>query len=158
MDIDEENDLDQPPKYREYIWKTVKWMIINSFFGLFPLLLMLYINYCSDGKAGGDAVNRLIFDGAVMFVCIAIVGGVLGDYYLSGFRLEGWARFALYAVPAYILFVVSVNYFLIYTRVVPESRFSMGSYTTNLIIFLSSIYTLFAKAHLYQKEDIKEMF
>ena len=82
----------------------------NALFGLGPLLFLYAIYIASDRKICGDALDGLIYEGAVLFVCLAIVGSVLVDYWLSGLHANGFSRFATYFVPAVVLGVVLINY------------------------------------------------
>lgn len=140
--------------YWDYFWKTFKWFIGNALFGVFPLVFMCIIYYLSEKKLGGHEIEKLVYDGAVLFVCIAMVGAVLVDYYLSGFRATGFGRFAIYAFPSLILMLISVNYFLIHIKVIDNSRFSITSNTTIWTVAMSFIYILFVKTNLYIKEDV----
>ena len=99
--------------YGKYFWKSTKWMCGNAIFGIFPLLFMCSIYYISGRKVGAEIVDSLVYEGSVIFVCIAIVGAVLVEYYLSGFRLNGIFRISVYLFPAVILYITSINYYLI---------------------------------------------
>lgn len=141
--------------YWLYLWKTAKWMIGNAIFGIFPLLFMCSVYYISEEKLGKEEINTLVYEGAILFVCIAIVGSVLVDFFLSGFRPNGFPRFAIYIFPLIILFIISINYFLIHIKIIDKSRFSLSSGTTIVTVILSVIYILFVKTNLYMKEDLR---
>lgn len=130
-------------------------MIGNVIFGIFPLIFMLAIFLMSEQKFGGTEVDDLVYEGSILFVCLAIVGSVLVDFYLSGVRMDGFARFATYFFPAIILFIIAVNYFLIHIHMIDKSRFALTSYTSIITISLSIVYVIFVKTNLYMKEDYK---
>lgn len=145
----------KPFRYWICFFKTLKWIIGNTVFGLFPLLFFCSIFYLTDKKFGGDQVDTLIYEGSILFVCIALVGAVLIDYYLSGLRPIGFTRFATYFFPVALLFVVTENYFLIHIGYVSKSRFALKSNTTIFVITITVIYIIFVKTELYIKEGFR---
>jgi hypothetical protein len=130
-------------------------MLGNVIFGLFPLIIMYLFFFCSNGKVCGDGVDNLIYEGAILFVCIAIVGTVYVDFYLSGIYLSGWGRFATYFFPVIIPLWVSVNYVLIHMKIIGKEVFAASSGITIATIALSFLYVLFVKTNLYMQEDLR---
>src|SRR6476469_9252221 len=106
--------MSRPRKHSniEYYWKTTKWLLGNLIFGLFPILFMCAVYYCSERKIGLHEIEEQVYEGTILFVCLALVGSVVLDLFLSGLRFEGTYRFLIYFVPAFIVGVVSLNYLL----------------------------------------------
>ena len=142
-------------EYRHYYFKAAKWFIGNIIFGLAPLLLIWVVYALSNGASGNDEMSHLIHDGVVLFVCISVMGAVVVEYMLSGFKSSGISIFGIYIFPLCILAIVSIDYMLIYLRIIDNTCFNIGSLTTKIIIFLSHIYSTFTKANLYILEDTK---
>lgn len=142
------------PSYFAYLWKSTKWIVLNGIFATLPILLMCAIYMISEQKLGNEEIENLIYEGTVLFVCIAMVGAVLVDYILSGFRPMGFARAIIYLFPLIVLFLVTANYLLIHYKVVDVSRFMLNSRTSLIVISTSIAYMLFVKTDLYIKEDL----
>jgi hypothetical protein len=139
--------------YGEYLWKTIKWLLGNLGFGLFPLIFMGILYVLSNHKIGGHEMDEQIYEGAVIFVFLAIIGAVGWDYYLSGIRYNGITRFMTNITPAAILFFVALNYLLIKLKIIEKDRFSLTSITSIVVFIASIVYIIFVKTNLYIKED-----
>lgn len=102
-----------------------------------------------------DKVIYLIKDGAVLFVCGAIMGAVFVEYLLSGFKLNGTAIVLIYGTPIFMLMFILIEYLLIYLKVINDDYFSLNSLTSKVVIVLSFIYCILVKTDLYIKEDLR---
>ncbi|TWI83265.1 hypothetical protein IQ13_1373 [Lacibacter cauensis] len=142
------------PSYFAYLWKSTKWIILNAVFATAPLWILCVLYFASEKKIGGDEIDLLIYDGAIFFVSISLVGAVLVDYILSGFRPMGVARFVIYLFPLVVLFAAGTNFLLIKFNIISNSRFLLTSSTTLWTVSLSILYILFVKTDLYIKEDL----
>lgn len=141
--------------YWDYFWKTLFWVIGNLAFGLFPLIFMGAVYIISGGKIYGDAIQTMIYEGIILFVCIAIMGAVFIDYALSGILMNRFKTFSVYSIPAFVVFLVAINFFLIHLKIIDKTRFSLASSTTISVIVLSLFYSVFVKASLYIFDDIR---
>jgi hypothetical protein len=139
----------------DYFLKSIKWFFGNAIFALAPLLFMYGLNLITVDKICHDKVHYLIRDGAVLFVCGAIMGAVFVDYLLSGFKLAGTASVAIYGVPLCMLMFILIEYLLIYLKVIDDDYFSLTSITSKVIIVFSFIYCILVKTDLYIKEDLR---
>jgi hypothetical protein len=64
----------------DYTIKALKWFIMNAAFGLFPLLFMLSVSLLTNGVEGESELNKLIYEGGVIFfVIIAMMGSIAID-------------------------------------------------------------------------------
>lgn len=145
----------KPVSFGTYYFKSVKWYIGNALFGLFPLILMWLVYYRSGGKTGEEEIYHLIHDGVIVFLCIALMGAVVVEFLLSGPKLSGISIFTIYLFPFIVLGIISLDYLLIYLKVIDNSSFHLNSRTTIITIILSFAYCTFTKATLYKKEENK---
>lgn len=144
--------------YRTYLWKSFKWVVGNAVFGLAPIIFMWAVFGASDGNIGNDEIRHIIHDGAILFVCCAIMGSVLVDHFLSSFRFEklGSIEFlTIYFTPFFILLWLCLKYFLVYDKKINDSCFDISSKTSIVTISFSFLYCVFIKANFYVKEDNK---
>ncbi|PWT95980.1 MAG: hypothetical protein C5B52_16690 [Bacteroidetes bacterium] len=139
--------------YKKYLLRTVQWLIGNFIIALCPLLFMLVIKLISNNKAGVDEYNRLIKDGAVLFVCCSMMGSVVIDYILGKHLLSGWKVLVIYFYPFAILSFLLMSYLLIYFKIIDTSYFNLDSKTSLLVIFFTISYCIFAKSNLLVQED-----
>lgn len=114
---------------------------------------MWVISLLSDNKVGSTEVEHQIHEGGVLFVFLALVGAVALDYYLTGIRFNGIARFSTNLTPIFILCVIFVNYLLIKLKIIDQARFSLNSYTSYIVCTVSILYISFVKTNTAIKED-----
>jgi len=140
----------------DYWIKACKWFLINSAFGLFPLLFMAFVAFMSDGRVGSLQVDHLIYEGGILlFVMIALMGAVMVDYLLSGFENSGISVFVFYIFPILILGFVTTEFMLICTKNIEKEVFAVNSWTTIIVIVLSFLYSTLVKADLFLREDAR---
>jgi hypothetical protein len=139
----------------DYFLKSIKWFFGNAIFALAPLLFMYALNVITVNKICHDKVIFLIKDGAVLFVCGAIMGAVFVEYLLSGFELNGTTSVFIYGAPILMLMFILIEYLLIYLKVIDDDYFSLNSLTSKVVIVLSFIYCILVKTDLYIKEDLR---
>src|SRR5215471_16488669 len=114
-------------QYLPYLTKAISWIIGNAAFGLFPMLFLSSVYYWSDKELGGKELDDFIYTGSVLFLCMALTGSVLTDFYLSGIRLNGFKRLITYVIPFNILYNVTINYFLVCFGYIDKERLSLTS-------------------------------
>jgi hypothetical protein len=152
--------VEQRPDFRDnsywqYYRKSVSWVLGNAFFGLLPLLFMMFIQAVSEKKVGSEEIQHLIQDGVVLFVCCAIIGAVLVEFILSGQRLKISTVYGWTAIPFSIFLIILTDYFLINLKAIDHSCFHLDSLTSKVVIGLTFVYCTFTKANLYLMEDTK---
>ena len=161
IESQEDNPTDSPFNktinitYGHYYWKSLKWFIGNLLFGLVPLLLMWVVEILSDGRTGSDGFNTILHEGAIHFLCIALMGAVMTEFLISGIKFGGFSVFEIYIFPLLVLSFVSLEYLLVYLEKTDNKCFDLTSTTTCVVFFLSFIYCTFIKALFYIKEDTK---
>ncbi|HVY73683.1 MAG TPA: hypothetical protein VG890_02575 [Puia sp.] len=146
---------ENPILYWLYLRRAFLWVVGNTIFGLAPLIFMAFVFMTSEGKVGSDEMTHLIHDGVVLFVCCAVMGAVLVEFALAGFVMKGSAIIAIYAVPFFILALISIDYLFIHLRIIDGTCFDLSSKTSKFVMIFSSGYATFTKADLYIKEDMR---
>ena len=141
--------------YYKYLKKTLIWIFGNFCFGIGPIIFLRFVISVSQGKVCTDTLSRLIHEGAILFVCCAMMGSVVVDFYNSGFFLKGSRIFATYISPFIILFGICVEYLLVIMKVVDDNCFDTSSKTTIFVVTFTFFYCLFIKTNLMIKEDTR---
>jgi hypothetical protein len=141
--------------YTQYLKKTFLWVVGNTIFGLAPLLFMCFVRLISGNKIGNSEIDSLIHEGAIPFLCCAIMGAIAVEFLLSGYLFRSVQIFAIYLYPLFILSIISIDYLFISLRIVTPQTFNLSSETSIFVIILSFGYCLFAKTKLYIKEGIQ---
>jgi hypothetical protein len=136
--------------------KTIVWLLGNTFFGLAPLLLMIWIKKVSSNPNAAHEVYHLVNDGLILFVCCAIMGAVVVDILIFRHKFENIVSFALTLSPISVLFMVLLVYLLIIFKVLSESYFSTESWIYYFVIIFSVVYCTLAKYTMYKKEALNE--
>lgn len=153
--INDEKKDEFPGEHRIHFYiKAVKWFLGNVIFGLAPIILMFVVYGLSERKTGLEEIQRLIHDGVIIFVLIAIMGAVMVDYFLSGIKSSGRSIFTIYIFPLCVLAIASIDYLLTYLKIIDGTCFALGSLTTKIISILSLLYCTFTKAKLYLRENL----
>lgn len=141
--------------YKQYVKKSLLWFVLNGACGVSPLLFMCFVFFISQRKVGHDEIKHLINDGVILFVCCAIMGSVLIDFLLGGFKVKGIAALAIIAIPGSVLVLISFDYLLFIMKIIDGTCFALSSLTTKCVIVISLFYCIFTKANLYIKEDTR---
>lgn len=153
-------------KYLSYLRKSFFWLFFNSLFGLFPLILVSTAWFFSNDKILLHDLHSLIKDGTIMFVCITMVGAVYIDYYLSKHVVSNnLGRFAFFFFPLMLSFPVAVKFLVMHIKQencssidnkLPAEGFELNSELSIIIITFTIMYSVFAKASLYLRDEIKK--
>ena len=139
---------------RHYFWKSFKWLFGNVCWGLIPLWFVIFVNIVSDGKTGYDEIQHIITrDGAILFVCCAIMGSVMVDYVLTGSIMKIWHAYRLLLIPGFIVLLLLTDYALILAKIINYSCFSLNSWTSKIVIALTILFSIFIKTEINIKED-----
>jgi len=141
-------------RYGNYFLKSSKWLFGNFLFGLVPLWFILFVYLVSGGRAGKEEVDHIIVrDGAILFVCCAIMGSVLVDFMLAGLTIKIGVAYRLAIIPVFIMLLLLTDYSLIMGKIIDDDCFTLSSCTSKLVIALSALFSLITKTSLYIKED-----
>lgn len=146
----------KPVTFFDYYKKTIKWMIGNTIIGLAPLLFLKLMNTMSKGRICEVAITRIIHDGVILFVCCAIMGSIVVDFILGGHKLQSGRYFLIIVIPVIVLALLLLAYFLMSLDQVSQNAFQVNTPVTISVIAFSIIYCIFAKTHLFIKEDTKQ--
>jgi hypothetical protein len=141
--------------YYEYVWRSFKWTILNGALGLAPLIFMCIMSCMSEKDGFSHEITHLIRDGVHLFVCCALMGAVVVDFWLAGIPVSGMRLVFIYLMPVFVLIFLLFEYLLIYLRIAEAGNFYISSSTSIVVIGLSVLYCIFAKASLYANEDKK---
>lgn len=139
--------------YFNYLKKSFCWLLGNFAFGLGPLLLMGIVYIVSEHKYGFDDIMKLIHEGAILFVCCAMMGSVLVDFLLAGYRLRGSEVFATFIFPFALLAIVALEYLFIILKIINTDCFNIFSGNSIFVVGCSFGYCLLIKTNLLIKED-----
>jgi len=82
---------------------SFSYIIVNAFFGLAPLWIVLELTVFENVKA----YEEIIREGVITYFCIAIIGSVSFDYVLSKPKANEVIYYLIIALPFILLFVVS---------------------------------------------------
>jgi hypothetical protein len=141
---------------KQYYIKSLKWLAGNVFWGLIPLWFLLFINTVSGGKAATEEINHIVaHDGVILFVCTAIMGTVLVEYVLTGYKVRIWKAYRVAIIPCFISLLLLTNYSLILAHIITYDCFSINSWTSRIVGALTILFCIFTKTEVYIKEDTK---
>jgi len=151
-----EQSQENPIRFRNYLMKSVKWVIGNTLFGLLPLWFIYFLFVISRGKVASSEIDHIIeHDAAILFVCCGMMGAVLWDFMLAGIKLKMSVAFRLFIVPGFVAMVLFTDQVLILLKAIDNTCFNLRSYTTIIIVVLTISFTIFTKANLYVIEDTR---
>ena len=137
----------------EYTWKAIKWTFISVLFALFPIILLVISNAMSQDNHFVNKIEELIKDGAVMFVCCAILGAVLVEFWVAGFTYNTNEITLIFVTPILIHGLLALKYLLILVGVAAKDSFIMTSWTSKFVIGFCLFYCILGKVNYYIKED-----
>ena len=130
---------------------TFFYVLINAFFGLAPLWLIL------DATLYNFKVNyeEVIKEGMIMFFCIAIIGGISFDYSISGKQHKSpIARYLTIIMPLVALILVAINFVqLKINNSVIESSIKNINTIQWYIVVATIIYCFVVKTFIFINED-----
>jgi hypothetical protein len=137
----------------DYTWKSIKWTVGNAVFALFPVILLEIVNGMSTNNHFGNKIDDLVRDGAVMFVCCAILGAVLVEFWVAGFVYNVNQITLIFVIPIVVHALLALEYVLILLGIAAKDSFIITSWTSKIVITFSVLYCIFAKANYYMREN-----
>jgi hypothetical protein len=137
----------------DYTKKSIKWTVGNAIFALFAIIVLVIANAMSTNNYFGQKIDELVKDGAIMFVCCAIVGAVLIEFWVAGFTFNANEITLIFVIPILVHALLALEYMLILLGVAAKDSFIMTSWTSKIVIGFSVIYCILGKANYYIRED-----
>lgn len=139
--------------YKNYVIKSAIWYFGNFFFGIVPVLFMGLIYLVSRHKLGFDDMDKLIHEGAILFVCCAMMGGVMVDFLQSPFKMGGRQIFVTVIAPILVLGLLCIEYLFVVLKIINADCFNITSLSTIFVVLFSLVYCILNKTVLLIKED-----
>src|ERR1700753_1583731 len=103
---------------RGYILKSVYWYFGNLLFGCAPVIFLGLVYLTSQGKLGFDDMQRQIHEGAVLFVCVAMIGSVMVDFLQSGIKINGKQIIFIILAPIFLIEALFLQYLFVVLKII----------------------------------------
>ncbi len=129
------------------------WCLGNFTFGVTPILFMWLVYILSRHRYGFEDMDKLIHEGGVLFVCCAMVGGVLVDFLQANFRWRGLQIFVIFIVPLAIVGLLCLEYLFVVMKIINADCFNITSITSTFVVGFSFLYCIVNKSVLLIMED-----
>jgi hypothetical protein len=139
--------------YWNYIKKSALWCLGNFLFGVSPIIFMWLVYILSRHKLGFQDMDKLIHEGGVLFVCCAMMGGVVVDFLQSSFSWRGRQIFVIFFSPLVVLGLLCLEYLFVVMGIINTDCFNISSLTSIFVIGFSLVYCILNKTTLLIKED-----
>jgi hypothetical protein len=136
-----------------YILKSVLWYVGNFIFGCMPLIFLMIVYGASEGQLGFDDLRKQIHQGALLFVCIGMTGGVITDLLQSETKLNGWRIAVLVLFPIFNMGVLLLKYLFVVLKVINTDCFNITNGTSLMLLGFSMVYCIVTKIKLLIVED-----
>jgi hypothetical protein len=141
--------------YLQYLRKSFIWYVGNFIFGIIPLLFLWLAYIISRGKIGFDDMDKLIHEGAILFVAASMMGGVLVDFLQSGTKMSGRQIFVVVISPILAISLLCLQYLFVVLKIINADCFNITSWSTIFVVCFSLGYCLINKTNLLIQEDTK---
>ena len=138
---------------RTYATKSMFWYVGNLVFGCMPILFLALVFATSQGKLGFDDMQKEIHKGAVLFVCIAMMGGVMVDLLQSGARFSGRQIVTKILAPVFAMGALLLEYLFVVLKIISTDCFNITSGGSIFLFGFSMLYCTLNKINLSIKED-----
>lgn len=132
----------------KYLTRCIVWYIGNVGFGIIPIIFLGIVYVVSDHKLGSEDADKLIHEGAFLFVCCAIMGSVLLDFLQSGLKVNSKAIFVTCLAPVIVIGFLCLKYLFVTLKIIDPSCFDILSSTSLFIMIFSFGYSVTNKANL----------
>jgi len=120
--------------YLFFLGRACYWLIINTMFGLFPLIIALLLKIIiTDTKLPFEQISE---GGLLLFFCVAISASVMTDYLFSSINLPKTLDFIFYFIPFGLALVASVIFSQLFFLK------DLSDQTTNLLVVMQYIILL----------------
>lgn len=141
--------------FRAYVLKSVYWYFGNLFFGCAPIIFLGFVYLASRGKLGFDDMQKQIHEGAILFVSVAMIGGVMVDLLQSEIEIKAKQIIPLVLVPVFSIGFLFLEYLFVILKVIDIDCFNITSGSSSFILCFSMAYCILNKTNLLIKEDTR---
>lgn len=138
---------------RTYATKSIFWYVGNLVFGCMPILFLALVFATSQGKLGFEDMQKEIHKGAVLFVCIAMMGGVMVDLLQSGTSFNGRQIVTKILAPVFAMGALLLEYLFVVLKIISTDCFNITSGGSIFLFSFSMLYCTLNKLNLSIKED-----
>jgi hypothetical protein len=139
--------------YLQYIWKSTIWYVGNLTIGCAPLIFLSLIFMTSRGKMGFEDLNKQVHEGAVLFVCVAMIGGIMLDFLQSPMKMRGRQVVVIVITPILAISLLFLEYLFVILRIINTDCFNITSRSTIFVVLFSAVYCILNKTNLLIMED-----
>jgi MFS-type transporter involved in bile tolerance (Atg22 family) len=139
--------------YLQYIRKSAFWFVGNLAIGCCPLIFLSMVFMTSRGKMGYDDFDKQVHEGAILFVCVAMIGGIMLDFLQSEFRLRGRQIVIIVITPIMAISLLFLEYLFVILKIINSDCFNITSRSTIFVVLFSAIYCILNKTNLLIMED-----
>jgi hypothetical protein len=138
-----------------YILKSVYWYFGNLFFGCAPIIFLGFVYLASRGKLGFDDMQRQIHEGAILFVSVAMIGGVMVDFLQSEIKINGRQIIFIILAPVSLIGFLFLQYLFVLLKIINSDCLDVTSGSSVFELCFSTAYCISNKTNLLIKEDTK---
>ena len=137
----------------DYTVKSLKWCIGNALFAFFLIILLQVANWMSVDNTFNIKIHDMVQDGVIEFVCCAIVGAVMVEFWVAGFSYTTNEILLIFVTPIVMHALLALEYILMLLHVAAKESFTTNSWTCKIVITFSAIYCILGKTNYYIRED-----
>lgn len=137
----------------DYTAKSLKWCIGNALFAFFLIIILQIADWMSTSNTFNIKIHDMVQDGAIEFICCAIVGAVMVEFLVARFSYTTNEIFLLFAAPIAMHSLLALEYILMQLHFAAKESFTTNSWTCKIVITFSAIYCILGKANYYIRED-----
>lgn len=143
------------------LWKTVRWTMWNTIFGIFPLIAIFFFKLTLSAKSPiglwltDDFIeDKIINEGLVMFLCCALMGEVTIDFLLA---IKDKINCKIFLVIFSISMLFSVTYIFSNLFFFPKDTYNIELIKTfqKWLIIVSSVFCVIFRTTFYIFENDK---
>lgn len=140
--------------YWAYIRKSTIWYFANLGIGCAPLIFLGMVFMTSRGKMGFNDMDKQVHEGAILFVCVAMIGGIMLDFLQSEFKMRGRQIVVIVITPIMAISLLFLEYLFVILKIINTDCFNITSRSTIFVVLFSAIYCILNKTNLLIMEDI----
>lgn len=137
------------------VLRSFIWYWGNLGFGIIPVIFMGIVYAMSKQKIGLADADKLIHEGAILFVCCANMGSVLLDFLQSGQKVGGKDAAIIYIAPIMVVGLLCLIYLFVTIKIVDSACFDVLSPTSVFVVAFSFSYCVTNKTILLIIEKLK---
>jgi hypothetical protein len=131
----------------------VYWYFGNLLFGCAPVIFLGLVYLTSQGKLGFDDMQRQIHEGAVLFVCVAMIGSVMVDFLQSGIKINGKQIIFIILAPIFLIEALFLQYLFVVLKIITIDCLNVTSGISVFVLCYSMVYCILNKTKLLINAD-----